>query len=107
LIIRGAKARVFTERELATKAGLDALLRKRYPGAVPPNSRLPNYAAQMLADDARLEYIAQLDSVAENLRAVGDHKASKELKNEISRSFMRRTDWRTESLDRSANNNRR
>ena len=107
MVIRGAKPRVFTERELATKTGLDALLRKRYPGASPPIKRLPNYAMQLLADDERLAYIAELDSVAADLHAVGDSKASKELKKEISRSFMRRTDWRTEGMDRSANNNRR
>lgn len=61
----------------------------------------------MLADDERLAYIAELESVAESFRAIGDLKSSKDLKKEISRSFMRRTDWRTESLDRSANNNRR
>lgn len=107
MIIRGPKTRIFTERELATKARSESLLRKRYPGAVPPNRHLLNFAQLMAEDDERAVYLAELDSVAEDLQAVGDVKASKDLRKEISRSFMRRTDWQTESLDRSANNNRR
>lgn len=107
-VILGTKSLSFTPLELANPAGLAALLRKRYPGAsVPADSRLPNYAALMLADDERLTHIAELESVVENLRLAGDTKASKELKKEISRAFIRGHDWRNESLDRSANNNRR
>jgi hypothetical protein len=107
-VVRGDKTHTFSEHELANKKGLAALLLKRYPGAsVPIGSNLPNYAALMLAEDERLEHIAQLESVADNLRATGDIKASKELKNEISRTYIRGHDWKTESMDRSANHNRR
>jgi hypothetical protein len=107
-VVHGTKPLAFTEHELANKAGLAALLRKRYPGAgLPVDSRLPNYGALMLADDERLEHIAELESVAENLLLVGDLKGRKDLKKEISRAFIRGHDWRTESLDRSFNNNRR
>lgn len=106
-IIHGTTRRTFTEHDLANQAGLTALLRKLYPGAVPVGSRLPNYAALMLSDDERLENIAELETTVKNLLVTGDVKASKDLKKEISRAFVRGHDWRTESLDRSFNNNRR
>ena len=113
LIIYGTKRHDITERELATKTGLSALLLKRYPGASfkgqDPSllSKTHNYAALMLAEDERLEHIADLTRAVDDLMATGNTKLSKDLQKEISRAFMRRTDWTTESMDRSANNNRR
>ena len=108
MVILGAKPLSFTERELLNKSGLAALLRKLYPGAsVPPDSHLPNYASLILADDERLTHMEELHSVAEMLKTVGDIQAGKDLENEIARAFIRGHDWQTESMDRSANNNRR
>lgn len=113
LTIFGTKAHDFSERELATKSGLSDLLFKLYPGASLRGQdpgfmgKTHNYAALMFADDVRLENIANLTRTADDLKATGNLKLSKELRKEISRTFLRRTDWRTESMDRSANGNRR
>ena len=113
LTIFGVRAYNFSEQELATKFGLSELLLKRYPGASIKGQDpsltgiIYNYAALMLADDNRLENMANLTRTADILKTAGQMKLSKELREEISRTFIRRTNWQTESMDRSVNNNRR
>ena len=104
MVITGDTPRKFAERELDSKAGRTRLLRQRYPGAVvPPDSHLPNYAALMLAEDERLEHIAELENIAEALQATGEAKMAKDFKDEIARGFARGHDAMIESMDRSYN----
>lgn len=98
--IFGAKTLDFSERELLSPKGLAAYLRKRYPGAGAA-------AGLMLEEDIRLENMARLERVVENLQKIGDWAGSKDLQKEINRTFMRRTDWRSEGLDRLYNRGRR
>ena len=112
-VIFGTKLHAFTDLELASKYGLSEILRKRYSGTIikgqdPRLARFTtNYAAFMLFDDERLAHIAEFQTMADELRVAGDVKLSKDLEKEISRAFMRRADWEAESIDRSANRNRR
>lgn len=111
--IFGGKRYDFSEREITTKSGLSALLLKRYPGASVRGQdpsfagKTHNYAALMYADELRLQNIAELTRTVEDLKATGDVTQSRALRKEISRSLTRRNDWRTESMDRSVNGNRR
>ena len=113
LTIFGTKVHDFSEQELATKSRLAELLFKRYPGASLRGQdpgfmgKTHNYAALMFADDVRLENIANLTRIADDLKATGSLQLSQALRKEISRTFMRRSDWRTETMDRSANGGRR
>ena len=113
MVIFGSRPAKLSERDFATKSGLSDLLFKRYPGASIRGQdpcfmgKAPNYAALMFADDERLEHIATLERTADDLQVTGALKSSKALKKEISRTLMRRIDWRTEAMDRSANGGRR
>ena len=112
VVVYGARQPKLSERDLATKLGLANLLLKLYPGASTrgqdPSQQgpTPNYASFMLAEDERLKQMSDLERTVENLRIAGDLKGSKELDDEITRAFFRRHDWRTDSMVRSANNNR-
>jgi hypothetical protein len=97
-----------TEKESQTKDALAQSLRKRYPGASlkgqdPVQSVIPNYAATMYRDDERLAKLSHLQGVATSLRATGDPGAAKALKRELQRTFIRRPDAMTESMDRAVN----
>lgn len=112
VIVQGPKLPTFGELQLLTKEQRASLLKKRYPGAVVPmgdplTETVPNYAATMLRDDQRLEKIKGLTDTAELYRLSGDHEGEKKIKLESQRSLIRRSDWRTEGMDRSYNNGRR
>ena len=98
--IFGTKVRNFSELELLTPKGRAAYLRKRYPGA-------GAVAGLMLEEDIRLENMARMQRVVENQQKAGDLAGSNDLQKEINRTFMRRTDWRSEDLDRMFNRGRR
>jgi hypothetical protein len=61
----------------------------------------------MLRDDTRQENLRGLQSTAELYRLSGDAEGAKKIKLETQRSLLRRSDWRTEGMDRSYNNGRR
>ncbi len=112
VVVRDAKTPAFDERDLLTAPASVAVLKKRYPGALPPgpdplHSNLPNYALLMARDDDRLEKIQNLTDLADGFRRAGDFSGSKSLTVEIDRTFVRPSDWQTESLDKSANSYRR
>ena len=115
VVVNGSKPRTFPtfgEWQLLTKAGQTAFLSKRYPGARAPGSdplteTVPNYAAVMMRDDARHEMIQKLEDVSVLYRLSRDPDGDERLKREIQRSFIRRSDWRTEGMDKSYNNGRR
>ncbi len=101
-----------TDRETLTKLGLEQLLRQRYPGASlkgqdPYLSALPNYAALMYRDDARLSRMNDLKQFAATLRAMGMTSDAKALDKEIQHIFIRRPSWRDEGMDKSYNGGRR
>jgi hypothetical protein len=109
------KVPVFSERDLYSKDGFAALLRKKYPGASVrgqdpdriEGSVGPNYAALMYMEDKRLSQMKHFKDFADTLLRVGDVAGSKELNAEIRRTFSRRPDWLIDAMDRSANNGRR
>ena len=112
VIVQGPKLPTFGELQLLTKEQRAALLKKRYPGAVVPmgdplTETVPNYAATMLRDDQRQEKLKGLTDTAELYRLGGDSEGAKKIKLETQRSLIRRSDWRTEGMDRSYNNGRR
>ena len=61
----------------------------------------------MLRDDQRQEKLKGLTDTAELYRLGGDSEGAKKIKLETQRSLIRRSDWRTEGMDRSYNNGRR
>jgi hypothetical protein len=109
------KVPAFSERDLYSKEGFAALLRKKYPGASVrgqdpdriEDNGVPNYAALMYAEDKRLGEMKHFKDFADTLRRVGDAAGSKELNAEIRRTFLRQHDWLIEAMDISANNGRR
>jgi hypothetical protein len=112
LIVTGPKLPTFREWQLLTKEQQAAFLKRRYPGAVVPladpmSETVPNYAATMLRDDTRQENLRDLQSTAELYRLGGDAEGAKKIKLETQKSLIRRSDWRTEGMDRSYNNGRR
>ena len=112
-IVEGSRIPNLPEPDLLTKAGMEALLRKHYPGASlrgqnpTMNGSLPNYAALMYRDDLRLQQMAEFGRALESAVVGGDLAGAKELKAELQDIFMRRNDWRTEGMDKSVNSWRR
>jgi len=109
------KVPAFSERDLYSKEGFAALLRKKYPGAsvrgqdpdrIEANG-VPNYAALMYAEDKRLNQMKHFKDFADTLLRVGDAAGSKELNAEIRKTFMRHPDTLIDAMDKSANNGRR
>jgi len=109
VIVRPPESPIFDERELFSQKGLDELLRKRFPGASFKGQPvwLYNYGHLMYADEKRSESLNRAQSFAKALRDVGDVEGSKELREEIYRTFIRRPSWRDEIMDRTLNRNRR
>lgn len=109
LIVTGDRPPIFSEREVQTKTGMAELLRKRYPGASFKGQpeQCPNYARLMYADDERRLRLDDLKTTAAAFHKVSAQAGDDDLDKEISATFLRRHDWATESLDKSANNNRR
>lgn len=107
LEIKAPRVQPFSEREIQTKSGRSEYLRTRYRGASyrgqdPENSVVPNYAALMYRDDKRLEQKSQLRRISEaSAREGGDD--ARRLSKDIKLMFIRRSDWRTEGMDRSLN----
>ncbi len=109
------KVPAFPERDLYSKAGFAALLRKKYPGASVrgqdpdriEGNVAPNYAALMYMEDKRLSQMKYFKDFASALRRVGDVSGSKELNAEIRRTFSRHPDTLIDAMDKSANNGRR
>lgn len=112
-IVSGSRIPNLPEPDLLTKAGIEALLRKHYPGASLPgqnptmNGSVANYAALMYRDDLRLQQMAEFGRALESAVIGGDLAGAKELKAELQDIFMRREDWRTEGMDKSVNHWRR
>lgn len=112
VVVGSKKLPTFSEWQLLTKSGQTTFLNKRYPGAVPPGSdplteKVPNYAALRLRDETRKETLRNLEDVSALYRLNRDPEGGERLKKEIQRSFIRRSDWRTEGMDKSYNNGRR
>ncbi len=112
VVVHGSKPSGESEWQMVTLRGRAEYLKKRFPGFVVPGSdplteHVPNYAAQMQHDEVRKENFRALEDTVNLLRATGDLKGSKELKEEMQRVLIRGYDWRTERLDRSYNNDRR
>ncbi len=110
----GERTPAFTQRQIYTRSEFSALLRKEFPGASTKwqdpyriDGHVFNYAALMYAEKKRKRDQASLMDFADRLGKAGDHAGEKELKNEIEDTFVRRSDWTTESMDRSANDDRR
>jgi hypothetical protein len=109
LIVRPLETPLLGEHEILTKKGLDDLLLKRYPGASlkgQPDA-LDNYARLMYADDVRLDRVNHYQEQASILRDTGDKAASKELRAEVYRTFLRRPSWREEAMDKNVNRHHR
>lgn len=90
------------------------MLRKEFPGASTKwqdpyhiQGLTPNYAALMYSEKKRKTDKESLTDFAERLGKAGDRAGEAELKKEIDDTFVRREDWETESMDRSANDDRR
>lgn len=100
-----------TAWEMLTAKGRADYLKKQYPGATVPGDALtesvPNYGTLMHRDAVRLQNLKELNAIADISRIAGDPAAEKKLRKEIQRSLIRRSDWKTESMDKSYNNNRR
>jgi len=100
-----------TAWEMLTDKGRADYLKKQYPGATVPGDPLtesvPNYGTLMHRDAVRLQNLKELNAIADISRIAGDVAAEKKLRKEIQRSLIRRSDWKTESLDKSYNNHRR
>ncbi|MBK8857208.1 MAG: hypothetical protein IPN11_05815 [Opitutaceae bacterium] len=100
-----------TAWEMLTDKGRADYLKKQYPGATVPGDALtesvPNYGTLMHRDAVRLQNLKELNAIADISRIAGDPAAEKKLRKEIQRSLIRRSDWKTESMDKSYNNNRR
>ena len=110
----GERTPAFTQRQIYTRSEFSALLRKEFPGASTKwqnpyriDGHVFNYAALMYAEKKRKRDQESLMDFADRLGKTGDRAGEKELKNEIDDTFVRRGDWRTESMDRSANDDRR
>lgn len=100
-----------TAWEMLTEKGRADYLKKQYPGATVPGDALtesvPNYGTLMHRDAVRLQNLKDMNAIADISRATGDPAAEKRLRKEIQRTLIRRSDWKTESMDKSYNNNRR
>ena len=109
MVVREPNAPVFNEREIYTQRGMNELLKKRFPGATftgqPP--QVDNYAVLMYEDEKRSDALNRYKGLADLLAASGDAAGSKELRNELNRTFIRSHDWKAERMDRSANGGRR
>jgi hypothetical protein len=112
-VVEASRIPNLPEPDLLTKAGMEALLRKRYPGASLPGQNptmsgsAPNYAALMYRDDLRLKHMADFGRALDSAVIAGDLAGAKELKAELQDIFMRSEDWRTEGMDKSVNHWRR
>jgi hypothetical protein len=112
-VVEASRIPRISARDLLTKAGMDSLLRERYPGASfrgqdpTGNSHIPNYAALMYKDDVRLSRMAEFARVLDSMAVGGDLAGAKELKAELQKVFLRKHDWRTEGMDKSVNHWRR
>lgn len=100
-----------TAWEMLTAKGRADYLKKQYPGATVPGDPLtesiPNYGTLMHRDAVRLQNLKELNAIADISRLAGDAVAEKKIRKEIQRTLIRRSDWKTESMDKSYNNNRR
>jgi hypothetical protein len=109
MVVRESNIPVFNEREIYAESGMNALLKRRFPGATftgqPP--QVDNYAILMYEDEKRLDALNRYQRLADLLKASGDAAESKELRNELNRTFIRSHDLKTERMDRSANGGRR
>ncbi|OIR04136.1 hypothetical protein GALL_138670 [mine drainage metagenome] len=110
----GERTPTFTQRQIDTRSEFSALLRKEFPGASTKwqdpyriDGHVFNYAALMYSEQKRKRDQTSLMDFADRIGKTGDHAGEKELKNEIEDTFVRRGDWTTESMDRSANDDRR
>jgi hypothetical protein len=109
------KVPAFSERDLYSKEGFAALLRKKYPGASVRGQDPdeiegragPNYAALMYMEDKRLSQMKHFKDFADTLLRVGDVAGSKELNAEIRKTFLRHPDTYIDAMDKAANNGRR
>lgn len=111
-IVKESQLLNLSERELLTKAGMEALLRERYPGASfrgqdPEHSHVPNYAALMYRDDLRLRRMAEFEQLLDSLAKAADPAETKQLKGELQKTFLRGHDWQIEGMDKSVNHWRR
>jgi len=108
-VVRPMDTPTFTEQEILSRSGLDALLLKRYPGASVRNQppELDNYARLMYADDVRLERLNRYKNLANIMQVTGDVNGSKELRQEINQTFLRRPTWREAAMDKNVNRGRR
>jgi hypothetical protein len=112
-VVEGSRVPKIPERDLLTKAGMQSLLRKSYPGASVPgqdptmNGHVANYAALMYRDDLRLKQMADFNRMLDMIAIGGDLQGEKEMKAEMQKIFLRRPDWRTEGMDKSVNSWRR
>lgn len=112
MIVRERKVPRLVPRELLTKDGLAAELRKRYPGASLPgqdplDSTIPNYAALQLREDERRAALSEWNDIAARVGRAAGREAGGRLRSEIEGAFRRRPDALTEAMDKSANNGRR
>lgn len=110
VIVKGERQPNLSEEDVATKAGLSALLAKKYPGASVRgqdpkriDGATPNYAVLMHSDDKRLGAMKTLGELADDLARIGNVSGSKKLKGEINRTFLRRTDPIIEAMDQAVN----
>lgn len=113
------KPMVVTERPLPsdlawamlTDKGRAELLKKSYPGATPPFNALtesvPNYATTMRREEQRRQTLIKLADTARLLPVATDAETAANLAKEIKRARYHHPDWKTESMDKSYNNNRR
>jgi hypothetical protein len=108
------KVPAFSERDLYSKEGFAALLRKKYPGASVRGQdpdriegNVPNYGALMYSEDKRLSAMKHFKDFADTLLHVGDVAGNKELNAEIRKTFMRHPDTYIDAMDKAANNGRR
>jgi hypothetical protein len=112
-VVEGTRIPKISAPELLTKAGMEALLRKNFPGASfrgqdpTMNGHVPNYAALMYRDDIRLMHMAEFQQALDSLVIGGDVAGAKKLKAELQKTFTRAHDWRTEGMDKSVNHWRR
>jgi len=112
-VVEGIRVPKISPPELLTKAGMESLLRQRYPGASfrgqdpTMNGQVANYAALMYRDDLRLSRMAEMERLLAATSKTGDFTETKELESELQKTFMRGHDWRTEGMDKSVNHWRR
>lgn len=97
--------------EMLSERGMEAYLKERYRGAAVPGDPLTdlvhNYAKLMNAEEIRLEHLKAIQDSLDTRRAAGTTEDWKALNRLVQGAKMRPNDWKAESMDRSANNDRR